>query len=74
VFSSRFLPCADCGASVERSSEADHTCDPQRLVDFQMFRLQKSVAGFEHQVREYLDSATGQFEAWLAARQVRHSS
>jgi hypothetical protein len=71
VFSSRFLPCPRCGDSVERGREAAHHCAPERRVEYQMFKLRESVAAFDSQLHHYLETATGRFETWLAARRVR---
>ena len=39
MFLSRFMPCTECGASVERAQTVEHRCDPERLLDFRMFGL-----------------------------------
>jgi hypothetical protein len=36
-----------------------------------MFALRSWIASFEPSYRDYLHSAYGQFELWLAAQQVR---
>ena len=69
MFSSRFMPCAHCGASVERSTV--HECDGERLADYQMFGLRENIATFDTLLSTYLHTAAGRFEVWLAARQVR---
>lgn len=71
MFSSRFMPCVDCGASVDRTSDVTHTCDVERLLDYRMFGLREEVASLEDGVVRFLESAHGQFERWLAERQVR---
>ncbi len=71
VFRSRFMPCDTCGASVDRVDLSPHDCCPQRLADFQMFGMRDEVAQLEAGVRRYLDTASGRFESWVAARQVR---
>ena len=72
-FTSRYMPCDDCGGSVERSVAHAHRCDPERLADFRLFHLREEVALFEHDVSEWLRTSTGRFESWLAARQVRQA-
>lgn len=74
MFSSRFMPCAECGDSVERTTESDHSCQPARLVDYRMFQLRHGVAEFEPQLHGFLASPPGRFETWLAARHVADSS
>lgn len=71
MFGSRFMPCQECGASVERTSLSGHECVPERWAEFQMFGLRDEVAHLEAGVRRYLATASGRFESWLAARQVR---
>ena len=71
MFSSRFMPCLHCGASVDRTGRIGHECSQERLADFQLFGLRDEIAQLDPGVRLYLSSATGRFESWLAARQVR---
>ena len=71
MFASRFLPCPDCGASVDRTEPVAHRCERERLVDFQMFGLRRDVALLEQRLHEHLESSHGRFEVWLAARDVR---
>ncbi len=71
LFSSRFMPCTECGASVDRFAAVAHRCSPDRSVDYRMFALREDIAQFEPRLQEYLDTARGRFETWLAARTVR---
>lgn len=71
MFKSRFMPCPECGGSVDRTAMAGHQCSVERLSDFQMFGLRDEIAAIESQVHRYLASPWGRFEAWVAARQVR---
>ena len=71
MFRSRFMPCPECGASVDRHGAPVHECTPERLADYQMFGLRDEVVQLEAAVRRYLETASGRFESWLAARQVR---
>jgi len=71
MFRSRYMPCDDCGASVDRIALLGHECSPERLADYQMFGLRGDIAQLEVGVRHYLATAAGRFESWLAARQVR---
>ena len=71
MFASRYLPCAECGASVERVAADGHRCTPERLAEYRMFALREEIAIFEQRVADYLVTNQGQFEVWLAARQVR---
>jgi hypothetical protein len=65
------MPCPECGASVDRTSDAVHECSDERRADYQLFGLRDEVARLEASVHDYLRTSTGRFEAWLAARQVR---
>ncbi|HJR38012.1 MAG TPA: hypothetical protein VJ819_06475 [Nocardioidaceae bacterium] len=73
MFPSRFMPCPDCGESLERSTAALHRCAKDRELDYQMFRLRNEVDAFEERLDAYLSSSTGRFEVWLAARRVREA-
>ena len=71
MFRSRYMPCGECGASVDRAGVSLHQCTPERLADYQMFELRDDVAQLETRMRRYLATAAGRFESWLAARHVR---
>lgn len=66
---SNYMPCADCGASVAAADKETHECEPERLLDYRMFQLRNEVAGFEGELRGFLDSPHGRFAQWLAKRQ-----
>jgi hypothetical protein len=68
-FASRHMPCTECGASVARSERDTHVCDPERVVDYQLFQLRGEIASFDDVLRTYLDSPQGRFEQWLAERE-----
>ena len=71
MFRSRYMPCDVCGASVDRTSHQGHECSPERRADYEMFGLRGEVAQLETGIGQYLATASGRFESWLAARQVR---
>jgi len=71
VFLSRFMPCRECGASLERSTPEVHECDPERLAEYRMFAMRGRIAAFESHLHRFLATPTGRFETWLAARHVR---
>jgi hypothetical protein len=48
-----------------------HECLPDRRFEYEMFALRGEVAQLETAVGRYLATASGRFESWLAARQVR---
>lgn len=70
MFVSRFMPCEECGESVDRTTAAPHQCDPERILDYQMFGMREEIAALETRFHEFLSGNHGRFEAWLAARQV----
>lgn len=71
MFRSRYMPCDECGASVDRTVLREHECSSERRTDFELFGLHGEVAQLESGVRHYLATAGGRFETWLAARHVR---
>lgn len=71
MFLSRYMPCPDCGASVEQSAAADHSCDDERKLDYDVFRLRDEVASFEGELATFLESPRGRFELWYAGRDRR---
>lgn len=71
MFRSRFMPCQECGASLDRTALAGHVCSPERWAAFQVFGLREEIAQLEAGISRYLTTASGRFESWLAARRVR---
>ncbi len=71
LFHSRYMPCSDCGASVERTLAVAHACDPERRLDFQLFGLRDEIVQLESGIHAYLTSTRGRFELWYAARERR---
>ena len=71
VFTSRYVSCDDCGASVVRDESGGHECDPERRLDYLIFHLRDEVGRFEAELCAYLDSPTGRFESWYAEYQRR---
>lgn len=73
MFLSRHMPCEECGESVDRSAATSHVCNPERLLDYRMFRMRDEINRFESRFHEFLSDSRGRFEAWLAARDVRRT-
>jgi hypothetical protein len=63
---SRYMPCPDCGASLAGEERAEHTCDRERRLDYQMFQLRDEIGHFDGELAVYLDSPAGRFEVWYA--------
>jgi hypothetical protein len=68
---SRFMPCPDCGRSVERAHAGGHRCDPERLLDYAVFALRHELVAVDAEIAAYLASPRGRFELWYAARERR---
>jgi hypothetical protein len=66
-----FMPCADCGASIERTRKHLHVCDPDRRLEYELFQLRREIAAFDQQLAEFVASPIGRFETWLAERDRR---
>ena len=62
-----YMPCSECGASLARGEEADHVCEEERRLRYQMIQLREEIAGFDDGLAAYLDSPRGRFEVWYAA-------
>jgi hypothetical protein len=71
MFRSRYMPCEECGASLDRTVRRENECSSERRAEFEMFGLRGEVAELDSGVRHYLATAAGRFETWLAARHVR---
>lgn len=74
MFMSRFMPCPECGASIDRTTSPVHQCSSEQWAAYQMFRLRDEIAQLESGYQRFLATAEGQFESWLAARRVRTTS
>jgi hypothetical protein len=70
---SRYMPCPECGTSLDRTESVPHVCDLERLLDFRLFQLRDEIAAFDAQLADWLRSARGGFAAWIAERD-RHSA
>jgi hypothetical protein len=67
-FASHHMPCSECGGSVPEAERDDHSCDPERLVEFRLFHLRDEVGGLDESLGAYLASPQGRFAQWLAER------
>ena len=68
---SRYMPCAECGASVDRTASSIHLCEPERWLDYRLFQLRDEIAAFDAQLAAWLTTARGRFAAWIAERDRR---
>jgi hypothetical protein len=68
-FTSRHMPCDECGASLAASERGLHACDPERRLEFRLFQLRTGATSFEDGLAEYLESPQGRFAQWLAERE-----
>ena len=69
MFASRYMPCPDCGASVDGRADESHVCEEERLLEYRVFQLRAEVASFDTELAEFLASPRGSFELWYAARE-----
>jgi hypothetical protein len=63
-----FMPCSECGASVAKAERAEHICERERWLDYQLFLQRRAIERLEADLRTYLDSPEGRFQAWDAER------
>jgi hypothetical protein len=62
------LPCLECGAAISVDG-SDHVCDEERRRWHQLFLVNGEIEALDDEVRTYLSSPQGQFEAFYAERQ-----
>jgi hypothetical protein len=65
---SQYIPCSECGAPVPAEEEAEHRCEQQRYVEYQLLLLRPHIAAFELQFHDWLRTAEGRFSVYYAAR------
>jgi len=66
--SSASLPCPECGAAIPLDG-GDHVCDEERRRWHQLFLVNAEIEGLDDELRAYLGSTEGRFEAFYARRQ-----
>jgi hypothetical protein len=66
MFRSRYMPCDECGTSLERAERDGHACDPERWLEYQIFQQRAAIARFDDELGAYLASAQGRFAVWYA--------
>ena len=69
-----FMPCPECGVSLERRAAARHTCTEEQRLAFLLVQLRQGIESFERDLADYLTTARGRFEVWYAERQRRRRS
>jgi hypothetical protein len=62
------VPCPDCGAVIA-SDGGSHECDEERRRWHQLFLVNAEIASLDHELRAYLSSPEGRFEAYYAERE-----
>lgn len=68
---SRYMPCSECGTSLDRTASAPHVCNAEQVLDFRLFQLRDEIAAFDAQLAAWLASSRGRFAAWIAERDRR---
>jgi hypothetical protein len=69
MFSSRFMPCPDCGASLDQDERESHLCERECWLDYQLFQLREELEALNGELSAYLGSLRGRFELWYAERE-----
>jgi hypothetical protein len=62
------MPCSTCGASVAHAERATHACDPERLLDYDLFQLRDEIESLESSLGAWLETPQGRFARWDAER------
>jgi hypothetical protein len=62
------LPCPECGAAIAPDGTG-HECDEQRRRWHELFLVAAEIGPLDDELREYLSSPQGRFEAFYAERQ-----
>jgi hypothetical protein len=63
-----FTPCSECGASVPNKELAEHVCEQERWLDYQLHVQLAELERFEDDLGAYFDSPEGRFQQWDAER------
>lgn len=71
MFVARYMPCSECGASVEQTERDAHVCDRECWLDYQLFQRRHEVSALEGELASYFESPRGRFELWYAERRRR---
>jgi hypothetical protein len=84
MFTPRFMPCPECGSSIDFAYAEEHVCPTAKQQTVYPMVQQQDVApaeptaseavtsaDVEAELQRYLETAAGRFESWLAALQVR---
>jgi hypothetical protein len=66
-----FMPCDECGASIARVDRDQHTCSPERKLEYELFQLRHEVEEFDALLEAYLASRRGRFDVFYAERSRR---
>ncbi len=68
-----FMPCSDCGASVQRTEAGRHVCESEQKLDYELFQLRHELDALEADLKRFLTSPSGRFALWYAERERRQS-
>jgi hypothetical protein len=66
MFQSRYMPCTECGTSLDHVERDEHECDPGRRLEYQLFQHRAAIGRFDDEFAAYLGSAQGRFAVWYA--------
>ena len=62
------LPCPQCGAAISFDGEG-HQCDEEQRRWYALFLVNAEIERLDDELREYLSSPQGRFEAFYAERE-----
>lgn len=66
--------CRECGENVPQSRVADHECDRDRWVSFQVAQARADIERIDTELAGYLETAQGRFALWYAERTRRRAT
>ena len=66
MFASRYMPCDECGTSLDRDERDEHACDPERRLEYQLFQHRAAITHFDDELSVYLASNQGRFAVFYA--------
>jgi len=67
----RHMPCDRCGASLRPEAAAEHVCDEERRLSYELFPVRQEVDRLETELSAWLESPAGRFAQYDAARRRR---
>jgi hypothetical protein len=63
-----YSTCPECDEHVPYGRTAEHECDRERWLSFQVTRARSDIESIDQELARYLNTARGRFELWYAER------